>query len=79
MKTIFRQAEDSQIITNAHRINQGQIPFFAKGEQGDFYLFPAEDAAAAADWVVDVVTDLTPTDLMGTMMELGVRLNGVSL
>ena len=60
LKTIFRQAEDSQIITNAHRINQGQVPFFAKGEQGDFYLFPAEDAAAAADWVVDVVTERIP-------------------
>jgi len=60
LMTIFRQAEDSQIITNAHRINQGQVPFFAKGEQGDFYLFPAEDAAAAADWVVDVVTERIP-------------------
>jgi exodeoxyribonuclease V alpha subunit len=60
LETIFRQAEDSQIITNAHRINQGQTPFFAKGEQGDFYLFPAEDAAAAADWVVDVVTERIP-------------------
>ena len=60
LKTIFRQAEDSQIITNAHRINQGQTPFFAKGEQGDFYLFPAEDATVAADWVVDVVTERIP-------------------
>lgn len=60
LKTIFRQAEDSQIITNAHRINQGQTPFFAKGEQGDFYLFPAEDAGAAADWIVDVVTERIP-------------------
>jgi exodeoxyribonuclease V alpha subunit len=60
LTTIFRQAEDSQIITNAHRVNQGQVPFFAKGEQGDFYLFPAEDAGAAADWVVDVVTERIP-------------------
>ncbi len=60
LTTIFRQAEDSQIITNAHRINQGQMPFFAKGEQGDFYLFPAEDAAAAADWLLDVVTERVP-------------------
>jgi exodeoxyribonuclease V alpha subunit len=58
--TIFRQAEGSQIITNAHRINEGQMPFFAKGEQGDFYLFPSEDAGAAADWLVDVVTERVP-------------------
>ena len=60
LKTIFRQAEGSQIITNAHRINEGQMPFFAKGEQGDFYLFPSEDAGAAADWLVDVVTERVP-------------------
>lgn len=58
--TIFRQAEGSQIITNAHRINEGQMPFFAKGEEGDFYLFPSEDAGAAADWLVDVVTERVP-------------------
>jgi exodeoxyribonuclease V alpha subunit len=59
LTTIFRQAADSQIITNAHRINQGQMPFFAK-DAGQFYLFPAEDAVAAADWVVDVVTERIP-------------------
>ncbi len=59
LTTIFRQAAGSQIITNAHRINQGQLPVFSK-EGGDFYLFPAEDAAAAADWVVDVVTGRIP-------------------
>jgi exodeoxyribonuclease V alpha subunit len=60
LTTIFRQAKDSQIITNAHRINEGQMPFFAKGEEGDFYLFPSEDAGAAADWLVDVVTERVP-------------------
>ena len=59
LMTIFRQAADSQIITNAHRINQGQMPIFSKDE-GQFYLFPAEDATAAADWVVDVVTERIP-------------------
>jgi exodeoxyribonuclease V alpha subunit len=59
LTTIFRQAAGSQIITNAHRINRGQPPLFSK-DGGDFYLFPAEDAAAAADWVVDVVTGRIP-------------------
>ena len=59
LTTIFRQAAGSQIITNAHRINQGQMPAFSK-DGGDFYLFPAEDAPAAADWVVDVVTVRIP-------------------
>ncbi len=63
LSQIFRQAADSQIITNAHRINAGQMPQFAsasQAEQSDFFLFPAEDAAAAADWVVEVVTERIP-------------------
>ncbi len=59
LTTIFRQAADSQIITNAHLVNQGRMPVFAK-ESGDFFLFPADDAAAAADWVVEVVTERIP-------------------
>jgi exodeoxyribonuclease V alpha subunit len=59
LTTIFRQAAGSQIITNAHRINHGQMPLFSK-DAGDFYLFPAEDAATAADWVVEVVTKRVP-------------------
>lgn len=59
LTSIFRQAADSGIITNAHLINQGKFPKFTKGE-GDFFLFPAEDAASAADWIVDVVAERIP-------------------
>jgi exodeoxyribonuclease V alpha subunit len=59
LTTIFRQAANSQIIINAHRINQGKQPIFSK-ESGDFFLFPAEDAAGAADWVVKVVSERIP-------------------
>jgi exodeoxyribonuclease V alpha subunit len=59
LTAIFRQAAGSQIITNAHRINQGKLPVFSQGS-GDFFLFPAEDAAAAADWIVEVVTERIP-------------------
>jgi exodeoxyribonuclease V alpha subunit len=59
LNTIFRQAAHSKIITNAHLINQGKLPDFSKSE-GDFFLFPAEDAAAAADWVVQIVTERIP-------------------
>ena len=71
---IFRQAADSLIITGAHKINAGEMPVFSPtitpdsplpvgdrlGKMGDFFLFPAKDAIAAADWVVDVVTDRIP-------------------
>jgi exodeoxyribonuclease V alpha subunit len=79
LHTIYRQAADSHIITNAHRINQGEFPQFSSStpdpsrvdtllqqviqqhkEGGDFFLFPAEDAISAADWIVDVVTERIP-------------------
>lgn len=59
LTTIFRQAAGSQIITNAHRINQGKMPVFPK-ESADFFLFPAEEAIQAADWIVEVVTERIP-------------------
>ncbi|RPH57262.1 MAG: hypothetical protein EHM81_11835 [Chloroflexi bacterium] len=59
LTTIFRQAADSQIITNAHLINQGKMPVIARDSR-DFFLFPAEDAAQAADWVVEVVAERIP-------------------
>jgi len=56
---IFRQAAGSQIITNAHRINQGQAPIFSKQGQ-DFFLFPAEEPEDAAGWVEEVVCKRIP-------------------
>ena len=56
---IFRQAADSHIITNAHRVNQGQMPLFEKDAR-DFFLFAQEDPEKAADWVVDVVANRIP-------------------
>ena len=54
LDTIFRQAEDSFIIVNAHRINNGEMPLFSK-DATDFFLFPESDALKAADWVIDLV------------------------
>jgi len=59
LMTIFRQAAGSQIITNAHRINQGSLPIFSKDSQ-DFFFFPAEDAVTAADWVLDLMANRIP-------------------
>jgi len=60
LKTIFRQAEDSQIVTNAHRINMGQMPYFSKTSQGDFFLFPAEDAETTSTWLAELVSTRIP-------------------
>jgi exodeoxyribonuclease V alpha subunit len=59
LQTIFRQAAGSHIVTNAHRVNRGEMPVFAK-DAHDFFLFPEEEAEAAADRVVDVVLNRIP-------------------
>jgi exodeoxyribonuclease V alpha subunit len=55
---IFRQAQDSGVVTNAHRINAGQFPRTAG--MGDFFLFAEEDNERVADMVVDIVANRLP-------------------
>jgi exodeoxyribonuclease V alpha subunit len=52
---IFRQAQHSGVVTNAHRINAGQHPITSG--LADFFLFPEEDAEQVADLVVDIVAN----------------------
>jgi len=59
LDTIFRQAEDSYIIVNAHRINRGEMPV-CNGPARDFFLFAADAAERAADLVLDVVAQRIP-------------------
>ena len=56
LKTVYRQAEDSFIILNAHRINHGEPPEFSKNAS-DFFLFAENDPGKAADWVVNLVSE----------------------
>ena len=40
---IFRQAEQSQIVVNAHLVNKGMFPkLFTLGEKSDFFFVDAE-------------------------------------
>ena len=59
LSQIFRQAAESHIISNAHRINQGQAPLMPRDSR-DFFVFPAETAEEAADWVQQVVSQRIP-------------------
>ncbi len=56
---IFRQAQTSLIVTNAHRINRGEELLLPQREC-DFYLFGTNGAAEAADLVVDIVARRIP-------------------
>ena len=60
LQTIFRQAADSFIITNAHRINHGEMPVMTNEEPTDFYLFKTEEPERAAQLVVELVRERIP-------------------
>ena len=55
---IFRQAQESGVVVNAHRINAGQPPAF--GRHPDFFLFPIDEPEATAELVVDIVARRIP-------------------
>jgi exodeoxyribonuclease V alpha subunit len=55
---IFRQAQQSGVVTNAHRINAGQHPI--THGLADFFLFAEEDSDQVADLVVDIVANRLP-------------------
>ena len=57
---IFRQAATSQIIVNAHRINQGQMPLMREDGQSDFYVIPADTPEEIQAKLVRVVTERIP-------------------
>jgi len=57
---IFRQAQESQIITNAHRINRGEFPDLKTKSSGDCFFLQKEDPAAAAELILDLVTRRLP-------------------
>jgi exodeoxyribonuclease V alpha subunit len=61
LSEIFRQANASRIIVNAHRVNAGAMPEFAAPDgDSDFYFVEAVDAEDAANKIVKVVADRIP-------------------
>ena len=57
---VFRQAAESRIITNAHRINQGLMPDLAASDGGDFYFVDAADPEDVVRKVLAIVHDRIP-------------------
>jgi exodeoxyribonuclease V alpha subunit len=56
---LFRQGARSGIALNAKRILAGKLPRFG-GDRGDCFFLQAEEPTAAADLVVDLVTQRLP-------------------
>jgi exodeoxyribonuclease V alpha subunit len=59
---IFRQAAQSLIVTNAHRIHAGEMPESGGGpaETRDFFFLEQEDPAQAAQTICDLVVTRLP-------------------
>lgn len=59
LERIFRQSEESMIILNAHKINQGIQPLI-NGEESDFYFIQRMDAREAVKAVVELCAAKIP-------------------
>lgn len=57
---IFRQAQTSRIIMNAHRINEGKMPDISNGKNTDFFFMENEDAEAVVPQIVELVKTKLP-------------------
>ena len=55
---VFRQAQHSGVVTNAHRINAGHPPLTSG--LGDFFLFAEDDPERVAELTVDIVVNRLP-------------------
>lgn len=60
LKEIFRQGAESLIITNAHRINEGQMPFLNR-KDNDFFFIQNEDADGILNVILDLVNRRLPS------------------
>ena len=62
LQDIYRQAAESRIVVNAHRILKGQVPVqSSEDKETDFYLIRQEDATKAADLIKELVTERIPS------------------
>jgi len=62
LNEIFRQAQQSSIIVNAHKINAGIVPSFkpAEGELDDFYFIQREEPEEVLQVILELLKDRIP-------------------
>jgi exodeoxyribonuclease V alpha subunit len=63
---VFRQAAESQIITNAHRVNRGQLPLWPKQKltlptDSDFYVVEQDDPDKAEQMIIRLMAERLQT------------------
>ena len=57
---IFRQAQESMIVTNAHRINKGDFPELTGDTDRNFFFMEEEDPEAITELICSVIADRLP-------------------
>ncbi len=57
---VFRQALNSLIVSNAHRINQGKSIQYCQGRDGDFYFIEENDISKVAETIKDLCKKRLP-------------------
>lgn len=62
LNEIFRQAKQSDIVKNAHLINEGEIPSFKNRKDGDYFFMDVDgmEQEQIRDCIVDYVCDKLP-------------------
>jgi exodeoxyribonuclease V alpha subunit len=58
---VFRQAAESRIIVNAHRINQGRMPEWVQDPASDFHFIECADPEDGAAKILQIVRERIPT------------------
>ena len=59
---IFRQAQESLIVMNAHRVNRGEHPEL-KNVKSDFFFLPGRSEEGVAQTIVDLCTTRLPNNM----------------
>ena len=57
---IFRQAQQSMIVTNAHRINKGDYPELTGNTDRNFFFIEQEDPEAITELICSLIADRLP-------------------
>ena len=60
LERIFRQAQGSRIITNAHRINKGEYPELSNGKGTDFFFIDDDDPESASKQIIQLCQKRLP-------------------
>jgi exodeoxyribonuclease V alpha subunit len=60
LKRIFRQAQGSSIVLNAHRINRGEFPIIKSNNGSDFFFIEEDDPKNAAQVIKELCTTRLP-------------------